>query len=388
MPTDNTNVINILNQDLGKAMIERYLDKVLLERPIRDGVLCNKAYSTQRGIPQMGGEFIKLTQKKGVRRPSTMLSPGGGGSDPLSGAKLGTNQMLVPMEWIHEFLEIATVSQKMSWLDLKTWAKEDLPDALKLRCHELAQNALLVGHMAPGQYAADGSESVAFDQAAEATVSIYDTAFTFKSAPTVYAGGTADFDSFAGTERTSLSELHAIATRLGMSGAKKINGKYVCVLSRSMMDDLLFDPNLNVVIRDSITGGSKPMIKGLEDQWLGSHGQLAFVRDDWCFTETSGIGNENKRAEWGDVHSAFILGAGALGTLALGGEDATQNPKFKIQDVTKVGHSTSMGYLVPHQVATINPNFAAVYKSPVSTSLPNNHSGTNKQLPFGGETIG
>ena len=387
MTVTNVNVVNILNQDGGTPMIERYLEKTLLERPFRQGVLCNPAYFTQRGIPVMNGEFMRLTQKKGVRRPSHMASPGSAGSDPLSGASLQTNQMLVPMEWIAEYLEIATVSQKMSWIDLKAWAQEDLPTALRLRCHELAQNALAYGRMTPGVYAANGTLSTAFDASVQATVTLYGTSFTFKSAPKVYAGGADTFtDMVTAGSLTRLTELHKVATRLGMSGAEKINGFYPCILSQSMMDDMLFDEELNPVIRDSISGGSKPMIKGLEDQWLGRHGQLAFIRDDWALTEAATT--ENVRAEWGEVHSAFIIGKGALGTLDLGGTNALDAPKFKIQDITKVGHSVSMGYLVPHQVATINSNLAAVYKACVSTTKPNNYSATNKQLPFGGESIG
>ena len=389
MAADNQNLLNILNQDSAARMVEKYMRKQLLERPMREGVLAKSAYGMSLGIPTRSGQYMRLTQTKGLRRPQTMLSPGGGGSDPLSPAKTGINDLDVPLEWIHEYTEIAKVASETSWLDFKNILKGGMSESLHLRVHELTQNAMFVGRYQPGQYAADGSIATAFDTTVEKTVTLYGNSFTFKQAPKYYAGLAADFAALvaAGT-RTRYSDLDAIATRLKISGAPRINGKYVCVLSQSMMNDMLTDPDLDPRIAAAITASSAKARKGMEDGWLGEWGQLMFMEDDYPYTvETSGV--ETTRAEWGDVHGAMIFGAGAWGKLKLGSQDVATMPNPKIQDITKTGYSLSIGYLVPGQVAVINPNWCATYKAVVSTSKPNNYNAVdNKQLAFGGETLG
>ena len=387
MATDNQNLLNILNQDDLARMVEKYMRKQLLERPQREGILAKSAYGMSLGIPTRSGQYMRLTQTKGLRRPQKMLSPGGAGSDPLSPAKTGINDLDVPLEWMHEYVEIAAVTGETSWLDFKNILKGGMSESLHLRVHELVQNAMFVGRYKPGQYAADGSVSEAFDTTVEKTVTLYGNSFTFKEAPKYYAGmaDTHLIMTDAGT-KASFGDLFAIATKLKISGAPRINGKYVCALSQSMMDDMLTDPDLDPRIAAAITASSTKARKGFEEGWLGEWGQLMFVEDDTPFTEEAGA--ENVRAEWGSVHGAMVFGAGAWGTLKLGSKGGASMPTPKIQDVTKTGHSVSMGYLVPGQAAVVNPNWCACYKAVVSSALPNNYSATNKQLPFGGESLG
>jgi hypothetical protein len=112
-----------------------------------------------------------------------------------------------------------------------------------------------------------------------------------------------------------------------------------------------------------------------------------FIEDDLPFTEDSG-GDEHVRSEWGDVHGCVVFGGGAWGKLSLGSQNVANMPTPKIQDISKIGHSVSMGYLVPGQIAVINSNWCATYKAMVSTTKPNNYKVGNEQLPFGGETLG
>lgn len=388
MPADNVNLLNILNQDSAKPMVEKYMRKQLLQRPEREGVLAKSAYGMSLGIPTREGQYMRLTQTKGLRRPQKMLSPGGAGSDPASPAKTGVNDVDVPLEWIHEYTEISSVTGQTSWLDFKNILNGGMKDSLCLRTHELTQNALFVGRYQPGQYDAAGDVATAFDTTVEATVTIYGNSFTFKSAPKYYAGLAADYATFvaAGT-KTKYSDLDAIATRLKLSGAPRIHGKYVCVLSQSMMNDMLTDPDLDNRIALALTASSTKARKGMEDGWLGEYGQLMFVEDDLPYTVDS-TGAETIRGEWADVHGAMIFGANCWGKLKLGSKDMATMPTPKIQDVTKVGHSVSMGYLVPGQVAVVNPNWCATYKAFVTSALPNNHGVGNEQSAFGGETLG
>jgi len=149
-----------------------------------------------------------------------LLPPGGAGSDPLSPATTGVNDLDVPLEWLQDYIEIAKVTEETSWLDFKNILKEGMSESLALRYHELVQNAMVVGRYQPGQYDAAGDVATAFDTTVEATVTIYGNSFTFKSRPKIYAGGAATFDDMVtAASRTRYTDLDAIAQGLALSGA-------------------------------------------------------------------------------------------------------------------------------------------------------------------------
>jgi len=375
----SNNLSTILDSDGGRLAVREYLDEVFLERKEEQGVLANTAYAMPKAIPDHKGQYIEMTRKDHLRRPQNMPSPGGSGSDPLSGAVLGGEKVKVPLEFIHEFLKIGTVANMTSWIDLEEWAEHDLPEALRKRRHEKMQNALVVGRMKPGVYDANGDLSTAFDAEAEATVTLYGFSWTFQPAAVSYAGGADTWDDMV-TDGNKLTwdDLKRKRVQLSLSGAPKINGKYVCVLSDAGMYDLLSDGEMGEAFGKAMQGGSKPLIKGVEDQWIASFAGWHFVEDDHPFTMDS-AGGEEKRAEWGDYHAAFCFGGSSFGSFHLGGYGKGK-PKFKVQDITLTGYEKSIGYLVPDQEAVVNPNWCAVIKHAVTVSKPNNYSADNKQL--------
>jgi hypothetical protein len=383
------NLQAILNQDGGQSMVEEYLEKSLLERPMRKAVFTDPSFGSKFGIPTRDGQYIKLTQRKSVRRTQRAIQAGKGGSDPASGIKLNNNQIQVPMEWSHEYADLEHITMETSWDDLEAWVKEDMPEALEKTQHELAQNAMAVGRYKPGQYDAAGDPVVGseFYTTVEATVTLFGNSFTFQSCPKYYAGGAADFNALqtAGTNAT-LDELNEIAVRLGTGGIAPVqNGKYVCVLSDAMMHDIL--EGLSETQKATIQNPNTVLLKGYEDRWLGSYGKLMFISDEIPYTENDAQDAENVRVDWGGIQSAFILGKGCLGYFALGGKGSGTTPKLKMQDITKTGYATSFGYTTPSQVAVVNQNAGAVYKAKVSIPTPNNYSATNKQEVFEGETL-
>ena len=361
------NLSTVLDQDDGQHLVEEYLDKKVLPRRQWNGILANSAYGTRRPMSYHEGQYTKYTRKKNVRRPEHMASPGGAGSDPASGITLGVNKVVVPIEWIHEYAAIGTVARLTSWMDLVEWAEEDLPTALKRRMHELTQNAFAVGRMAQGVYASDGSMSTAFDASAEATVTLYDVSFTFQKCPIYYGDGRDAFTNIQPEDRITWLDLGNAHTRLSLAKAPKIKGGYVCCLSESMKQDLIEqDKFFEAAIRNYST---RLGIDGLQNYQLAHYKGWHFMIDDQPFTEE--FGSENVRADYGPIHSAQCFGAGCFGYMPMG-RNSKMKPKFKIQDTTKTGYEKTIGYLVPWQVAILNPDWGCVIKAPVSMATPNN----------------
>ena len=364
----NINLSNVLDQDSGKHFVKEYLDKKFLPRRDWDGVLANSAYGVRKPLSYHEGQYIKFTKKDRVRRPETMASPGGTGSDPLCGISLGVKKKLLPIEYMHEYCKIGTVANQTTWADLEEWAKEDMPFALKRRMHELTQNAFIVGRMTPGVYAADGTTSTSFDASAETGPALYDITFSFEKAPSYYGGGKDAFADLDENCTANWADLRRIHTRLANAGAPKIKGGYMMVLSESMKNDLLEDGDGK--FEAVINSGAKNLIKGLEDWHIASWNGWHFIIDDQPFTMDAS--SETARANFGEVHAGLAFGANAFGYMPLGGKVPVK-PKFKVQDITLTGYEKSIGYLVPWQVGIIEPNWCANYITVVTESKPNNY---------------
>jgi len=378
------NLSTVLDNEAGRALVKEYLDKEFLPRRDWDGILANSSYGIRRPLSYHEGQYSKYTRKGRARRPEHMASPGGAGSDPASGEVLGSHKVLVPIEYIHEFALIGTVANQTSWVDIEEWVREDMPMALKRRRHELVQNAFLVGRMTPGVYDTDGTCTTEFDQSAAATVTMYDIEFNFQKCPTYYAGGAKTFGNLDENSKATWADMRSLHVKLGLAGTPTIGGTYVAVMSEAMWNDLLTDDDQGRLTA-AIAGGMKTAIKGLENQATFRYAGWTIVIDDQAFTEGSGADNEGKRANWGDVHSAICFGAGCFGFMPLGGKSPVK-PTFKVQDITKTGYEKSIGYLVPWQVAILQPNYGLVYKAAVSESKPNNYQvadPTNQLDSFG-----
>jgi len=365
-----------------RSMVETWIDKNPLKRRPWKSVFASSEFGMRKPIPHMEGQSIKFTTKSRMRRPEKMASPGAGGSDPASGAQVTAPQIIVPIEWIHEYSEVATTLSMTSWINCKEWVKEDLPVALDRRKHELTQNAFLSGRMNEGLYDSSGDLTTSFDTTAEATVTLYGESFTFQKCPRYYGNGKGSFAAMDSTDTLTWSDLTNAAIRLSNSGAPKINGKYVCVCSDAQMNDLLRSGD--AMFRAAIQGGSAKLLKSLEEWYIGSYMGWHFVRDDQPFTMTPS--SEVVRANWGEIHAAICFGAGCFGYTPLGSRGMGK-PKMKVQDTTKTGYSFTIGYLEPWQVAIVNPNWGCSIISYVSENLPNNYDVTDPNAQLDGFAI-
>jgi N4-gp56 family major capsid protein len=321
-------------------------------------------YLDDRGIPSQDGQYIQMTRKDRLRRPEH-VNLADETADPASGAKMSTEVIKVPLEFIHEYADIGTIAQMTSWIDLENWADEDLPMALKRRMHELTQNAFVVGRYTPGRYASDGSVSVPFDTTPESTVTLYGNSFTFQKAPTYYVNGRTNFSAIDAADRVTWADLSRIHTRLSNAGAPKLNGHYCAFISDAVKNDLMQqDQYFEAAIRNFAVGG-----KSLVNWQIATYRGFHFIVDDQPFTED--FAAENVRASWGPIHSVIITGKSSASYVNWGNKRTKMKPKFKVQDVSKTGKATTIGYTVPFQVAVTNRAWCAVLKTPVSESAVN-----------------
>lgn len=361
---------SILNDAGNRALVEKYLSTSLLERRDWGGVMANTMYFDDRGIPTESGQYVQFTRLGRFRRPQTMdrSTASNEVADPKSGAKFSTELVTVPVEYIQEYIDISKVSQLTSWVNLERWAKEDLPMALKRRMHELAQNAPIVGRFKPGQWSSVSDVAdTAFDATKEATVSMDGVSFTFKEAPKYYAAGRASFAEMEAGDRITWADVRRIALKIKLAGG----GNVVMFASSSVINDLMHDGAdgefFSYAIRNSDVAK-----EALRDNKVVKYAGVTIVEDDQPYTEDPGA--ENVRATDGAIHSVVFTSTApkAIGYINLGGKKTNFKPSFKVQDISKTGVQITIGYMVPYQVAVLNPNWCAVLKTYVSEYTPNN----------------
>jgi len=376
----------ILNDQGSRALVEEYLSTDLLERKDWDGVLANSNLGAQRGIPMHKGQYVKWTKKGHLRRPQNLnIGNSEEATDPAGGAKFDTDILQYPIEAFQDFIEISTMARHTSWIDLKSWAREDLMLSLKRRMHELSQNAFVAGRFQPFLYAADGTKDIAADSVVEATaVSLWGVSFNFQDAPKYYAGGVETFNDLDTAQtKATWADMARCHTKLANAKARKIvlSGRagYAAVMSEAMHDDLLEDAKYrDHAIRNDKIGDS--LVMNHVSYYRGWH----IIIDDQPFTEESGA--ELARADYGPIHSAFLFGKDSWGYVPLQGQSSLR-PKLKIQDVSKTGVSMTIGYTVPWQSCVIERPWAIHYRGYVSEHLPNAADETTKSAALDGFSV-
>jgi len=345
----------ILDQDGARAEVQKWLVDTWLARQEYDHGLASIQYADELQLPNGKGQYLEVSRKGQPRRPQN-LSLSSPQSDPASGMTLSEVKVKLPIEFIQEYTGVGLVAGLTSRHDLEQWAKDDLPEAMMKRFHELTQNAMKVGRFRPGVWAADGTASTAFDATAEATVTMYGVSFVFGQAHHSFAGGKTAFAQMNPGDRVCMGDFEREGIRLSLKGAPKINGKYVAYISDSTKQELMKDERFFKAVL-AWNG------KGLADNQIADYAGFHWMRDDMPFTEAWGAANV--RATNGPVHTSFVLGAHALAYLRLGGK-SSMRPTFKIQDTTITGVYKTIGYTIPFQAGVINSDWCGTIAAPVS----------------------
>jgi hypothetical protein len=351
----------ILDQDGNRALVEKYLETKLMERRDYDTVLMNSAYLDTFRIPDMSGQYVEASRRNFFRMPQK-LPNNARTSDPASGASMGYQKVKLPMEYIQEFVPVGVVASWTSWDDLKDYAETDLVVALDRRRHQLTQNAFKVGRMTPGVWAADGTASTAFDASAQASPTIDGVSFTFNQATHYFVNQKPSFAALDVGDRHTMADYKRARVRMANSGAPKVKGKLISVISEAIQADLMEDDKYFRAAIHAFNG------KGIVEGQIAEYDGLHWVIDDEPFTED--LGTANVRATNGQVHTGIVMGAHCANYVKLGSKSVPR-PKFKVQDLSKTGVEYTIGYLVPFQVGVVRSDWCATVAGPVSNYQAN-----------------
>lgn len=337
----------VLDDAAGQALIEKYLIRTFMERRAYDTVLANASVCQTFRIPDKSGQYCEATRKNPFRMPENVDNTNPT-SDPASGVTVSVAKKKFPMEYLHEFVPISTILSWTSWIDVKAWAEEDMPVALQRRFHQLTQNAAKVGRFQPGKWAADGTAATAFDTTIEKTPTFDGVTFSFEPLPAAFAGGKTQFVDMIPTDIHRMRDYENAKVRMANSGTPKNDGLYDAFISEAVQMDLMRDDAYFAANIRAFKG------EGLKEGLLTTYKGIRWHLDDEPFTEAIGAGGV--RATNGQFHTSIMVGKGALAYTKLGGKSKLR-PTFKVQDISKTGKETTIGYTIPFQVGVANPAF-------------------------------
>lgn len=385
------NYDTLLTDSGGRAIFEKILDtKFLMRVKFAGGLLQKaKAYGLSKPMPTGTGAYWELTRKQHIRLPSTDPMTSGASGDPLSGATLGVDKVLLPIESHREYVDIDVLTPLISWIPIEEWVENDMAKvAWPRQANRLLQAALLNGRMTPGVYAADGTISTPFFRTAAASLTRGGITFTFTKFPRVFGRGRDSFADIQTDDYLSWAVIEQSNIRLSNSGAPMIDGSegpgYVAVVSRAQWSDLLRDNDDGRLLAIMQSGKLKAVIDGVVGLAVFFYKDTYFVIEPDPYTMNAG--DDVARAEWGSYHVGHMFGQEAfaytqLGKLPNGGKTGTG--MFKVTDTTKTGATYSIGWRGHWNCRCVNENWGVNLITPVRVSKPNNYNPTNKQLHGG-----
>lgn len=340
-------LLTILDDSGNYALVEKYLEKKLLEQTKYETILANSNVCQTFRIPEKSGQYVECSRRNHFRLPENIHNDNRT-ADPASGAGMGYSKVRFPLEGIHEYVPIGMFASWTSWDDLDAYAEEELPLAIRRAWHRRMQAAARVGRYQPGVWAADGTASTAFETTVQTTVTVDGVAHTFNSLPAYYAGGKSNFMNLGGNDIHRMNDYLRAKVRLANAHAPKNGRFYDAFISEAIQADLMRDDEYFAANIRAFKG------EGLKEGVISEYKGIRWHIDDEPFTE--GIGVPNVRAVAGQIHTGIVLGRGALAYTKLGGKSSLK-PSFKVQDISKTGKEKTIGYTIPGQWAVATKEF-------------------------------
>ncbi len=329
--------VNNLASDTSVLIQEYYERKALKERVFEHGLLkyCDK----DKNIPKNNSKIAHFHKWAKFAKAKYVAE----NSDPAAGIAASVSEVTVEVNEIASYIDVPNYSdvQRIESLIKESYVK--FVEQAERSCSYYTTVGVNGG-------------STALTAALLADGSITATGNSFTALPIIYANGKKSFAELGPNDQIKNTDIQRAVSLLRQRGAPKINGGYMCLLNPWTEEDLL---SYDADFRSFWKLNMEAMKEGKLSKWAG-----AFIDDeDEPFREQSGAAaNEGTYAAGGDVITTYVLGSGALGVTQIMGKTGWK-PKFKVQDVTKTGAVTSIGYRIPFAPIVLDATFGVQIKS-------------------------
>jgi N4-gp56 family major capsid protein len=183
------------------------------------------------------------------------------------------------------------------------------------------------------------------------------TGNSFSAFKKMYAGAATSFADLVagGSFKLTSKDIQRAVGFLKKQGAK---GPITCLMNAWGYEDLMINDQ---EFRDLIKNQDLAILKTNElPQWSGA--KIGWQDDPWRENLAASGGAEGTYAAAGAVHTTWIFGQDSFGTVQLMGRNGLK-PKFKVQDISKIGTEVTIGYFMPFKGGALNPNWGVALRS-------------------------
>lgn len=183
------------------------------------------------------------------------------------------------------------------------------------------------------------------------------TGNSFTAFQKMYAGNATSFAELVsgGSYKLTSKDIQRAVGYLKKTGAKP---PIVCLMNAWGYEDLMIHDQ---EFRDLIKNQDLAILKTNElPQWAGA--KIGWQDDPWRENLLSAGGAEGTYAAAGAVHTTWIFGQESFGTVQLMGRNGLK-PKFKVQDISKIGSEVTIGYFIPFKGGALNSTWGVALRA-------------------------
>lgn len=326
--------VNNLSSDISVLIQEFYERKSLKERMFRSGIL---KYAKKAEIPKNNSKLAHFHKWSKFAKAKFVAE----NADPAAGVAASASEVVTEVNEYASYIDIPNFGdvQRIDSLVKESYPKfveqsERTANYYLMACLDGGSVGLAAALLADGSITASSSTS-------------------FSALPAMYANGKANFAALGAGDQIKNTDIQRACARLEQQGTPKINGSYVCLLSPWAKWDLLTN---DADFRSFFKLNFSLMQKGELAEWAGA--LIGFQDEPW--RETLG-GTEGTYVAGGDVVTSYVFGSDAFAVTQIMGKTGWK-PRFKVQDVSKTGSVTSIGYRQPFTGIVLDTTFGVRLK--------------------------
>jgi len=309
--------------------IQKYLRAKLLEEKDFKTPLANSDYGVAGSIPQKNGQYIEYRIFNDIGLPSFVNE----GQEPAAGQSITSNVYQQPIKEIADWMEITALLKATDRVNVTDKCYNAMKRALLRRMARCTQEAFLMSYKD----------------------NIYGLNFDNHAFPTIFANSRATYNDLLATDYITMTDLVRARMRLENSRVPNFDGYYICVIDPALRMQLEEDPTFFDVVKRHEAMVKKILIPGHIMDWKG----IRFIEQTDPYRTAVGVANEfharGSSPTMGAtevITTAHMFGNEAFGYLGLDGMQAS-GIKFKSQDISITGTSTTLGYRVSYNVGTL-----------------------------------
>lgn len=174
---------------------------------------------------------------------------------------------------------------------------------------------------------------------------------SFPAATLMYAGNAGSFSELESGGNYKLTNKD-IQRAVGRIRKAKKKGRIICLMNAYGHEDLMIHDD---DFRNLVKNQDLAVLKTNElPQWAGA--KLGWLDDPWREDLASAGGAAGTYSASGAVLTTWIFAEEAFGTVQLMGRGGLR-PRFKVQDITRIGVEVTVGYFIPFKGGVLNADW-------------------------------